>query len=69
MTSEEFNAQNEAYEAEMLRLLEWKALEKKLAAAYRARYTGDDSVLTATRIDRLERLQQAFLGAPQALAG
>ncbi|MEU0423904.1 hypothetical protein ABZ235_09830 [Streptomyces canus] len=69
MTLDDFNAQCEADEAEMLRLMEWKTIDKNLSAAYRARYAGDNSVLTATRIDRLERLQQAFLGAPQALAG
>ncbi|MET9411317.1 hypothetical protein ABZX90_37075 [Streptomyces sp. NPDC002935] len=56
-------------EAEMLRLLEWKRIEKTLAGLYRARYAGDKTILTAQRIDRFERLQQCLLGSPAALAG
>ena len=69
MTREEFDAQCQADEAELLRLFEWKQIEKALSALYRARHAGDDSMLTRQRIDRWERLQQAFLGAPEALAG
>ncbi|MET7746755.1 hypothetical protein [Streptomyces sp. NPDC005385] len=65
----EFEAEHAEWEAELLRLMEWKAIEKTLAGLYRARYAGDMTVLTAQRIDRFERLQQALLGSPAALAG
>jgi hypothetical protein len=66
---EEFEAQCAADEAELLRLLEWKAIERSLSACYRAQHLGDDSVLTRQRIRRLEALQQCMLGNAGALAG
>ncbi|MFD6818835.1 hypothetical protein ACFWC5_00500 [Streptomyces sp. NPDC060085] len=65
----QLEAEHQEWEAEMLRLMEWKRIEKTLAGLYRARYAGDKTVLTAQRIDRFERLQQCLLGSPQALAG
>ncbi|ALV35744.1 hypothetical protein [Streptomyces sp. CdTB01] len=68
MTHEEFQAQCDADEAELLRLMEWRAIEKSLSALYRARYAGDDSTLTRQKIERYEALQQALMGNPEALA-
>jgi len=69
VTRDQWEAQCAADEAELLRAVEWHRVEKSLAALYRARFTGDTSLLTQQKIDRWERVQQAMMGSPEALAG
>ncbi|UXY27498.1 hypothetical protein [Streptomyces sp. HUAS TT20] len=57
------------FDAETERALEWRRITRTLGALYAAQTAGDDSVYTRQRIDRLERLQAALCGFPEALAG
>ncbi|MFJ3226481.1 hypothetical protein ACIPJS_24490 [Streptomyces sp. NPDC086783] len=68
MTREEFIAQCEAEEALFLRELEWRHITRQLEALYAAQAAGDDTTRTRQRIGRLEALQQALCGFPEALA-
>jgi hypothetical protein len=68
MTRAEFEAQCEAEEAAFLRELEWRHITRRLEALYGAVRAGDGSVRTRERIGRLEALQQALMGFPEALA-
>ncbi|MEV5190703.1 hypothetical protein [Streptomyces werraensis] len=68
MTSEECRAKLDADEATLLRQLEWVHLAERLERAYAAQAAGDDSVLTRQRIRRLEALQMALCGSPEAMA-
>jgi hypothetical protein len=56
------------FDAETERTLEWRRITRKLDALYGAVAAGNDSVLTRQRITRLEALQAAFCGFPEALA-
>lgn len=69
MTKEQFLAQCDADEASMLREAEWHQIDRQLTALYRAVRAGDDSVRTQQRVTRLEALQAALCGFPEALAG
>jgi hypothetical protein len=55
-------------DADMELILEWRRIARKLDALYAAMAAGNDSVLTRQRITRLEALQAAFCGFPEALA-
>lgn len=50
------------------RAAEWRRLTRKLNALYAAQFAGDDSVLTAQRVARLEALQACLMGNPEALS-
>jgi hypothetical protein len=47
--------------------IEYRRLSRRLDALYAAQTAGDSSVYTRQRIARLEALQQAFMGFPEAL--
>lgn len=68
MTRTQFEAQCEAEEAAILRELEWRHITRQLEALYGAARAGDGSTRTRERIGRLEALQQALMGFPEALA-
>jgi hypothetical protein len=68
MTRAEFEARQEAEEAAWFREVEWKRITRQLEALYGAVRAGDGSVRTRERIGRLEALQQALMGFPEALA-
>lgn len=68
MTSEERRAKLDADEAELCRLAEWRLIARRLDALYAAQVAGDDSVLIRQRIARLEALQMALMGHPEAMA-
>jgi hypothetical protein len=55
-------------DADMELILEWRRIARKLDALYAAMAAGNDSVLARQRIERLEALQAAFCGFPEALA-
>ncbi|WP_328880209.1 hypothetical protein [Streptomyces sp. NBC_00299] len=63
----ELEAKWDADDAALCRLAEWRCLERTLEALYRAVRAGDTSVYTKTRITRLEAVQAALLGSPEAL--
>ncbi|MER6531589.1 hypothetical protein [Streptomyces sp. NPDC001508] len=65
----QWQAQQDADEAAFRTELEYRRITRRLDALYAALRAGDDSVLTRQRIARLEALQQAFMGFPEALAG
>ena len=48
--------------------IEWHMIARRLEALYRAQRGGDDSVYTRQRIGRLEGLQKALMGSPEALS-
>ncbi|WP_406717907.1 hypothetical protein OHA53_19665 [Streptomyces althioticus] len=68
MTSEERRAKLAADEAELCRLAEWRLIARRLDALYAAQIAGDDSILTRQRIQRMEALQMALMGHPEAMA-
>jgi hypothetical protein len=68
MTRTEYEAQCEAEEAAWERELEWRHITRQLEALYGAVRAGDDSAYTRQRIGRLEALQAALQGFPEALA-
>lgn len=68
MTRAEFEAQCEAEEAAFLRELEWRQITRKLEALYGAVRAGEGTEYTRQRIRRLEALQAALQGFPEALA-
>ncbi|KMS91731.1 hypothetical protein ACZ91_08810 [Streptomyces regensis] len=68
MTRAEFEAQCEAEEAAFLRELEWRHITRQLEALYGAVRAGEGSEYTRQRIRRLEALQAALQGFPEALA-
>lgn len=68
MTRAEFEARQEAEEAAWFRQVEWQRITRQLEALYGAVRAGDGSVRTRERIGRLEALQQALMGFPEALA-
>ncbi|MER7900607.1 hypothetical protein ABTX62_32135 [Streptomyces sp. NPDC096046] len=71
MTSAEraqWQADQDAKEAAWERELEWQQITRKLESLYGAVKAGDGSVRTRERIGRLEALQQALMGFPEALA-
>ncbi|MEU4179310.1 hypothetical protein [Streptomyces sp. NPDC026589] len=47
---------------------EYDTITRRLEALYDAQGAGDDTVLTAQRIQRLKSLQYALLGRPEAMA-
>lgn len=57
-----------AEEEAWYRAAEWRRIAGKLEAAYAAVMAGDDSPHTRERIGRLEALQAALQGFPDALA-
>ena len=71
MTSAErakWEAEQEAQEAAWFRQVEWQRITRQLEALYGAVRAGDGSVYTRQRIRRLEALQAALQGFPEALA-
>lgn len=48
--------------------MEYNAITSKLEGLYDRQIAGDDTVLTADRIQRLKALQYALLGRPEAMA-
>ncbi|GLV74975.1 hypothetical protein Shyhy02_29750 [Streptomyces hygroscopicus subsp. hygroscopicus] len=68
MTRDQYAAQCEAEEAACERELEWRHITRQLEALYGAVRAGDGSVYTRQRIGRLEALQAALQGFPEALA-
>lgn len=68
MTRAEFEARHEAEEAAWFRQVEWQRITRQLEALYGAVRAGDDTVRTRERIGRLEALQKALMGFPEALA-
>ncbi|MGW0626964.1 hypothetical protein [Streptomyces sp. NPDC002758] len=48
--------------------IEYGRTTKKLDRYYELQRKGDDSVLTAQKVRRLEALQQALMGNPEALS-
>jgi hypothetical protein len=68
MSREDWEAAQEAEEARFYREVEWKRIARTLEALYGAVRAGDGSVRTRERIGRLEALQQALMGFPEALA-
>ncbi|MDO0913008.1 hypothetical protein QQM39_19780 [Streptomyces sp. DT2A-34] len=55
-------------DAELELTLQWRTIARKLDKLYAAQRAGDRSAYLASRITRLECLQQALLGNPSALA-
>ncbi|OKK02736.1 hypothetical protein AMK26_24440 [Streptomyces sp. CB03234] len=68
MTRAEFEAQCEAEEAAFLRELEWRHITRQLEALYGAVRAGNGTEHIRQRIRRLEALQAALQGFPEALA-
>lgn len=68
MTRTEFEAQCEAEEAAFLRELEWRHITRQLEALYDAVRAGEGTEYTRQRIRRLEALQAALQGFPEALS-
>ncbi|MGW0987918.1 hypothetical protein ACWD46_17065 [Streptomyces sp. NPDC002486] len=68
MSREQWEAAQEAEEAAWFRQVEWQRITRQLEALYGAVRDGDGRVLTRERIGRLEALQQALMGFPEALA-
>ncbi|MFE7838380.1 hypothetical protein ACFU53_20680 [Streptomyces sp. NPDC057474] len=64
-----FLAECAEFEATLLRKAEWRAIDAKLTALLRRQHDGDTSELTRQRVQRLEALQAALCGSPEALAG
>ncbi|MGW2930478.1 hypothetical protein ACWDA7_01075 [Streptomyces sp. NPDC001156] len=48
--------------------IEYRRITKRLDRYYELQRKGDDSVLTAQKVRRLEALQQALMGHPEALS-
>ncbi|MGI5511137.1 hypothetical protein [Streptomyces sp. CA-106131] len=48
--------------------IEYGRISKRLDRYYELQRQGDDSVLTAQKVHRLEALQQALMGNPEALS-
>ncbi|MFE4577335.1 hypothetical protein [Streptomyces chartreusis] len=63
----QWQAKQDADEAALRTEVEYRHITRRLDALYAAQRAGDDTVLTRQRIGRLEALQQAFMGQPQAL--
>jgi hypothetical protein len=68
MTRDEFLSKCEADSAELERQMEWKRIARRLDALYAAQRDGDTTVYTRQRIGRLEALQAALCGFPEALS-
>jgi hypothetical protein len=68
MTRDEFLSKCEADSAELERQMEWKRIARRLDALYAAQRAGDATVYTRQRIGRLEALQAALCGFPEALS-
>ncbi|MDH6214669.1 hypothetical protein [Streptomyces pseudovenezuelae] len=68
MSREDWEAAQEVEEAAFYREVEWKRIARTLEALYGAVRAGDVSARTRERIGRLEALQQALMGFPEALA-
>lgn len=49
------------------RVIEWRRIARRLEVLYATQANGDDTTLTRQRIERLEALQQALTGFPEAL--
>lgn len=65
---EQYRVNLEADEAARLRETEWRLITRRLDALYTAQASGDDSILTRQRIQRMEALQAALMGHPEAMA-
>jgi hypothetical protein len=65
----QWQAEQDAEDAAWERQLEWRQITRKLEALYGAVRAGDGSAYTRQRIGRLEALQAALQGFPEALAG
>ncbi|MGV2916367.1 hypothetical protein [Streptomyces alfalfae] len=71
MTSTEraqWQAEQDAKEAAWERELEWRQITRKLEALYGAVRAGEGTEYSRQRIRRLEALQAALQGFPEALA-
>ncbi|MFD3623248.1 hypothetical protein [Streptomyces sp. NPDC058698] len=64
----QLRAKFEADDAELCRLAEWRCIARRLDALYADQAAGNDSVLIRQRIRRLEALQMALCGSPEAMA-
>ncbi|MFF0161802.1 hypothetical protein ACFYRY_30320 [Streptomyces sp. NPDC005263] len=68
MSREDWEAAQEAEEAAFYREVEWKRIARTLEALYGAVRAGEGTEYTRQRVSRLEALQQALMGFPEALA-
>jgi hypothetical protein len=68
MTRDEFLRKCEADDAEFERQAEWKRIARRLDALYASQAAGDTTVYARQRVGRLEALQAALCGFPEALS-
>lgn len=49
-------------------VIEWRRIKRRLDTLYAAQAAGDRTLLTRQKVERLEALQAALLGNPEAMA-